>query len=536
VLLVLTIFGLAVLYRYGPSREPAEWRWLTPGAVAATVIWILGSIAFSIYVSNFGDYTATYGALGGVILLLTWFWLSAFVVLLGAELNAEIEHQTGARHHDRRRPPARASAARAKNEAGSDAPQARSSGRAAPPPGQHPSPDTRSASRVSSSKAWLIPPIDGTNSIAAGISRATFIASCSAPEGMSRQRPGASASAASASRATRSGSIRVGTRFQTARTSALSFRARRDLGHRLAHRFLHVGKPRLVRVAPLDAEARPAGHDGGRVRMHLDPADRPDGVGRDHRRKPLVQPQRDGGHPLHRVLPQRIGVVPAWFWRPVSVTSTCRAPTMAVTMPTACPAPSSTGPCSICASTKAVKRAGSTGGPISGATAARASAMVMPPASRRRSASSCVTSPVQISLPPRPPKRPSSSWNDTTEIAGPPAARAARATLQRRDGPEGPVEPAALGLAVGVRPHEKRPPRRQPEEVAARVPARLEPRLGHAPRKPAARGDVGVREGGAHHALADPRRAMRAQGVQIGQEPRGIDRDHASSSLVRRHG
>jgi membrane protein len=94
VLLVLTIFGLAVLYRYGPSREPAEWRWLTPGSVLATVIWLIGSIAFSIYVANFGNYTATYGALGGVILLLTWFWLSAFVVLLGAELNAEIEHQT----------------------------------------------------------------------------------------------------------------------------------------------------------------------------------------------------------------------------------------------------------------------------------------------------------------------------------------------------------------------------------------------------------------------------------------------------------
>lgn len=94
VLLVLTIFGLAVLYRYGPSREPAEWRWLTPGSVVATVIWLAGSIAFSVYVANFADYTATYGALGGVILLLTWFWLSAFVILLGAELNAEMEHQT----------------------------------------------------------------------------------------------------------------------------------------------------------------------------------------------------------------------------------------------------------------------------------------------------------------------------------------------------------------------------------------------------------------------------------------------------------
>jgi len=94
VLLVLTILALAVIYRYGPSRENAEWRWLTPGAVAGTVIWLIGSLAFSVYVSNFGSYNATYGALGGVIVLLLWLWLSAFSVLLGAEMNSEIEHQT----------------------------------------------------------------------------------------------------------------------------------------------------------------------------------------------------------------------------------------------------------------------------------------------------------------------------------------------------------------------------------------------------------------------------------------------------------
>jgi membrane protein len=93
-LLVLAIFGLAVIYRYGPSRETARWRWITPGAIAATVLWLLGSLAFSIYVTNFASYNVTYGALGGVIVLLTWFWLSAFVVLLGAELNSEIERQT----------------------------------------------------------------------------------------------------------------------------------------------------------------------------------------------------------------------------------------------------------------------------------------------------------------------------------------------------------------------------------------------------------------------------------------------------------
>jgi membrane protein len=93
VLLALTIFGLAVLYRSGPSRENAAWRWITPGAVVATLLWLVGTIAFSVYAANFGSYNATYGALGGVIVLLTWLWLSAFVVLLGAEVNSEIERQ-----------------------------------------------------------------------------------------------------------------------------------------------------------------------------------------------------------------------------------------------------------------------------------------------------------------------------------------------------------------------------------------------------------------------------------------------------------
>lgn len=94
VLALLMILGLAIVYRYGPSRENARWRWTTPGSVVATVLWLIASILFSIYVQNFGSYTETYGALGGVIILLMWFWISAFVVLLGAELNSEMEHQT----------------------------------------------------------------------------------------------------------------------------------------------------------------------------------------------------------------------------------------------------------------------------------------------------------------------------------------------------------------------------------------------------------------------------------------------------------
>ena len=94
-ILCAVILGvLAVTYRYAPSRDEPRWRWVSWGAVIATLLWIAGSIAFSIYVRNFGSYNETYGSLGAVVILLMWFWLSAFIVLLGAELNAEMEHQT----------------------------------------------------------------------------------------------------------------------------------------------------------------------------------------------------------------------------------------------------------------------------------------------------------------------------------------------------------------------------------------------------------------------------------------------------------
>lgn len=93
-LATFTIVGLAVIYRFGPSRENPKWRWVSPGAVVATVLWLIGTVAFSVYAQNFGSYNETYGTLGGVIILLTWLWLSSFIVLLGAELNSEMEHQT----------------------------------------------------------------------------------------------------------------------------------------------------------------------------------------------------------------------------------------------------------------------------------------------------------------------------------------------------------------------------------------------------------------------------------------------------------
>jgi membrane protein len=94
VLALLLLLALAVLYRYAPNRANPRWRWVGWGAVVALVLWLLGSVGFSWYVDNFGKYNQTYGALAAVIILLLWLFLSAFVVLLGAELDAEIERQT----------------------------------------------------------------------------------------------------------------------------------------------------------------------------------------------------------------------------------------------------------------------------------------------------------------------------------------------------------------------------------------------------------------------------------------------------------
>jgi membrane protein len=94
ILLIVVIGGLAVLYRYGPSRDKASWKWVTPGGIVAAVLWLVASMLFSWYVSNFGSYNETYGSLGAVIGFMTWIWLSAIVVLTGAEINAEVEHQT----------------------------------------------------------------------------------------------------------------------------------------------------------------------------------------------------------------------------------------------------------------------------------------------------------------------------------------------------------------------------------------------------------------------------------------------------------
>ncbi len=93
-LFVVLVGALGILYRFGPSRRAPQWQWLSVGAVTAALLWIAGSALLSWYLSNFANYSATYGSLGAAIGLMMWMWMSAIIVLCGAELNSEIEHQT----------------------------------------------------------------------------------------------------------------------------------------------------------------------------------------------------------------------------------------------------------------------------------------------------------------------------------------------------------------------------------------------------------------------------------------------------------
>jgi membrane protein len=93
-LALFVLFTLSLLYRYGPCRRSAGWHWVTVGSLFATVAWLIASAAFSLYVSHFANYDRIYGSLGAVIILLFWLYISFYIVLLGAEINAELELQT----------------------------------------------------------------------------------------------------------------------------------------------------------------------------------------------------------------------------------------------------------------------------------------------------------------------------------------------------------------------------------------------------------------------------------------------------------
>ena len=93
---VLGTWGFALIMRYGPDRRPAKWRWLTPGAIIATALWMASSFGFSLYVAYVTNYSATYGSLSAIVVFLLWLYLSAYGALLGALVNAEFERQTAA--------------------------------------------------------------------------------------------------------------------------------------------------------------------------------------------------------------------------------------------------------------------------------------------------------------------------------------------------------------------------------------------------------------------------------------------------------
>jgi membrane protein len=94
VMVILVAIGLAILYRLGPDRDAPRMRWVSVGAVVATLVWLIASIGFSIYTSTFGNYAKTYGVFAGVVVLLFWLWFTMYAILLGAEINAESEQQT----------------------------------------------------------------------------------------------------------------------------------------------------------------------------------------------------------------------------------------------------------------------------------------------------------------------------------------------------------------------------------------------------------------------------------------------------------
>jgi membrane protein len=94
VLLAVASLMIAVIYRFGPSRSKPQWRWISPGSIFAATAWVAASLLFSWYTAHFGSYNKTYGSLGAAVGFMTWIWISTLVILLGAKINAEIEHQT----------------------------------------------------------------------------------------------------------------------------------------------------------------------------------------------------------------------------------------------------------------------------------------------------------------------------------------------------------------------------------------------------------------------------------------------------------
>lgn len=155
VLMTAVLFvGLAALYRYGPSRDRAQWRWITPGALLAVAVILVVSVLFSWYASSFGNFDKTYGALGGLIAFLTWIWISVMVVIAGAELNAETEHQTTEDTTDTREKPTGRRHSPAADTARSAAPEDKASGTGDGLRQRHDRPHHGEAANDDNGRAW----------------------------------------------------------------------------------------------------------------------------------------------------------------------------------------------------------------------------------------------------------------------------------------------------------------------------------------------------------------------------------------------
>ena len=183
--------GAATLYRFAPSRHEARWEWITPGSMLASILWLILTLGFGFYVAHFGNYNKAYGALATVVILVTWMYLSAYVFLLGAELNSQLERQTkSGSTHDRQAPANAWSGDRAAN---SDEP-------AKPPPAQDPalaSARTSTAQEPSILKSYVVARATNRADQFAGLSKVGMICAALSTLGLSllrkRGREGAGA-------------------------------------------------------------------------------------------------------------------------------------------------------------------------------------------------------------------------------------------------------------------------------------------------------------------------------------------------------
>jgi len=171
--------GAATLYRYGPDRAHTRWVWLTPGSVFAALGWMILSLGFGVYVSNVDDYSATYGSLSAIAVMLTWLYLSSYILLLGAEFNSELEHQTAKDTTEGAEQPLGSREAWAADHVAGEA------ARPAPPPSEHIGTDAANAGSAKTFVSdYLVLRTAGRAAHLAGLARNRFLPSAVAAAGL----------------------------------------------------------------------------------------------------------------------------------------------------------------------------------------------------------------------------------------------------------------------------------------------------------------------------------------------------------------